>query len=350
VKATTSETEDTVKPIVTLGETMAVLSPPSVGLVRHAMQLALTVAGSESNVAIGACRLGVPAVWIGRVGDDELGRRVLSSVRGEGVDVSQVVLDDAAPTGLMIKERRSASRTRIWYYRCGSAGSRLCPDDVSDAVVRSAGNHHITGITPALSTSAADAVRAAIGAARAATVPISLDINYRRALWGAEQAASVLRDLVAAADIVFATEDEASLVLSVSASESAASAATLSAKNGHAESADSAAAVSLAGQLARLGPRSVVVKRASRGAVCWVDGEVFDAGAYTVDCVDPVGAGDAFAAAWLAESLRGAPARQCLSSAIVAGAFAVTVAGDWEGLPSREDLHMLQGADGDVHR
>jgi len=350
VEVPAGDTARVVRPVVTLGETMAVLSPPSAGLVRHAKQLALTVAGSESNVAIGTCRLNVPAVWIGRVGDDEFGRLVLSSVRGEGVDASQVVIDDEAPTGLMIKERRSASKTRVWYYRGGSAGSRLCPDDVNEAVVRGAGVLHITGITPALSTSAADAVRAAIDAARAAKVPISLDINYRSALWGPTEAAAVFRDLVAVADIVFATEDEASLVLSVGGSGRHGANATPQGAAQRADDANSADAVSLAEQLARLGPRHVVVKRAARGAVCWVDGEVIDAEAFAVECVDPVGAGDAFAAAWLAETLRGAPADQCLTAALVAGAFAVTVVGDWEGLPSREDLRTFRGVDGDVHR
>ena len=109
--------------LVTLGETLAVLTATRVGPLRYASALALGVAGCESNVAIGVARLGHPSWWVGRVGDDELGRAVLSRLRGEGVDVSRAVVDPGGPTAWMIKERRSADLARVVYYRAGSAGS-----------------------------------------------------------------------------------------------------------------------------------------------------------------------------------------------------------------------------------
>jgi 2-dehydro-3-deoxygluconokinase len=306
---------------------MALLTSPKIGPLRHTTTLALGVAGAESNVAIGAQRLGVQTAWVGRVGDDEFGRLVLSAVRGEGVDVSRVVVEDSAPTGLMVKERRAAGLTRVSYYRSESAGSRLCPGDLDEALVRSAQVLHVTGITAALSPSAREAVRAAVATARDSGVTVSLDLNYRRALWAPDEAGAVLRDLVTAADVVFATEDEAGLVVAAETD-----------------------AGGLANALADLGPAHVLVKRGARGAVGWCDGEVLDLPAHTVECVDPVGAGDAFAAAWLAEWVCGVDAKGRLAAAVAAGAFAVTAAGDWEGLPSREDLRVFVAAGTDVHR
>jgi hypothetical protein len=99
-------------PLLAVGETMALLTSAEVGRLRHASSLTLGVAGAESNVAIGARRLGCPAAWVGRVGDDELGELVVSRIRAEGVDVTGVVRDPQAPTSLMLKERRTATMDR----------------------------------------------------------------------------------------------------------------------------------------------------------------------------------------------------------------------------------------------
>lgn len=312
--------------LVTLGETMALLAAPQVGLLRHMHSLNLSIAGAESNLAIGVRRLGRTAAWLSRVGDDEFGRKVTATIRSEGVDVRAAV-DASAPTGLMVKERRSEAITRVQYYRAGSAASRLAPSDVDEDLVRGARVLHVTGITPALSATARAAVHAAVDTARAAGVLVSLDFNHRSALWDADAAGAELRTLTAGADIVFATVPEARLV------------------------ADGADEAVLAAALAKLGPRQVLVKRGARGVYALLDGAVHDVPAHRVTVVDPVGAGDAFAAAYLAELIGGRTAEECLAAATVAGAFAVTVPGDWEGLPSRAELDLL-GADpdDDIHR
>lgn len=319
-----------VRGLVTIGETMASLSAPGVGPLRHQRSLDLHVGGAESNVAIGVTRLGGSATWVGRVGDDELGDLVLAQLRGEGVDVSHALRDPDAPTGLMVKSRRTESVGRVTYYRRGSAGSRLCPDDVPVDAVRAAGVLHLTGITPALSGTARDAVRAATAVARAAGVPVSLDVNHRAALWTAQEAGAVLRDLLPEVDVLFAGPEEAQL---------------LGADGGPARAPERAAA-----QLAAAGPTQVVVKLGARGAVGHVDGELHPVPAHAVRAVDPVGAGDAFVAGYLAELLEGRPVRQRLATATACGAFAVTVPGDWEGLPDRRDLALLGAESGTVVR
>lgn len=313
-------------PVLAVGETMALLAAAQVGRLRHAASLTLGVAGAESNVAIGARRLGCPAAWVGRVGDDELGELVVSSIRAEGVDVGGVVRDPGAPTSLMLKERRTADLVRVLYYRRAGPGSRLRPDDLDPDQVAAAGVLHVTGITPALSDSARATVDHAVGLARAAGVPVSFDLNYRSALWPADRAAAVCRDLAARADIVFAGDAEAELL---------------------GLGGDPAA---LAGGLAALGAGHAVVKLGARGAVAAVDGQVHTVDPVPVHTVDPVGAGDAFVAGYLAETLAGRPVPERLVTAAACGAFAVTVPGDWEGLPSRDELATLGVRPGTVHR
>jgi 2-dehydro-3-deoxygluconokinase len=313
-------------PLLTVGETMALLTTAEVGRLRHASSLTLGVAGAESNVAIGARRLGCPAAWVGRVGDDELGELVVSRIRAEGVDVAGVVRDPGAPTSLMFKERRTAELVRVRYYRRNGPGSRLEPGDLDPAQVAAAGVLHVTGITPALSDSASATVDKAIELARAAGVPVSFDLNYRSALWPPDQAAAVCRDLAARADIVFAGDDEAELL-------------------GLAGDPPD-----LARGLAALARGHAVVKLGERGAVAAVDGQVHPVQAVPVRAVDPVGAGDAFVAGYLAETLAGRPVPERLATAAACGAFAVTVPGDWEGLPSRDELAALGRRPGTVHR
>jgi 2-dehydro-3-deoxygluconokinase len=314
--------------VVTLGESMGLLSSVTPGPLAHASTLQLGMGGSESNVAIGVSRLGVRAVWCGRVGDDAVGRLVAREIRAEGVDV-RVVVDAGAPTGLMLKERRTSTSQSVSYYRTGSAGSRLRADDVDAGLVEAATVLHVTGITPALSESAAHAVRSVVDRARAAGVVVSFDVNYRSALWSEAEASRVCRDIVARCDVVFAGEDEAAMLVGPAG-----------------EAGDEeAAAVELARRLTALGPSQAVVKRGASGAVAVVDGAVLQRPGIPLVAHDTVGAGDAFVAGWLAETALGRDPERRMTTAVAAGAFACLAAGDWEGLPRRAELALLEERD-----
>lgn len=303
--------------VITLGETMGLLHSETPGRLEHASRMLVGIGGSESNVAIGLARLGTPSTWVGRVGDDSLGRRIVRELRAEGVCVRSAI-DADAPTGLMLKERQAPGMARVWYYRSGSAGSRLSPADIPSREIADAALLHLTGITPALSPSAHDAVLEAARVARSARVPISFDVNHRPSLWREQDPAPLYRRLAAMADIVFASEDEARLL-----------APTVG------DIAD------LARDIAILGPRQVIITLGADGCFARIEDLEFDEAAVPVRVVDSVGAGDAFVAGYLAELLAGAGARTRLRTAVTAGAFACLSAGDWEGLPRREDLALL---------
>lgn len=314
------------RPLVTMGETMGLLTATGEGPLRHQRTMELGVGGAESNVAIGAARLGAPAVWAGRVGDDEIGRLVLATLRAEGVDTRAARVDTEAPTGLMLKVRRTVVDRRVTYYRRGSAGSRLSPEDIPESLVLGAAVLHVTGITPALSASARDAVHDAVGCARRNGVPVSLDVNYRAGLWPPHQARSCLAELARRADVLFAGEDEAALL------------------------GASGDPVALAAQLSAPGPAEVVIKRGALGAYALADGTAYETAAIPTTVVDPVGAGDAFVAGYLAERMAGAPMTQRLRTAAICGSAACAVRGDWEGAPERAELERFAGTDTEVQR
>jgi 2-dehydro-3-deoxygluconokinase len=302
--------------IVTVGETLVSLINPAIGPLRYARSLDITVGGAESNLAIGATRLGRTTAWIGRVGNDEFGQLVQQRLRGEGLDVRAIV-DPHRPTAVMVKSRRTADYGSVTYYRGGSAGSALCPEDVDEGLVRSARVLHLTGITPALSSQARDAVHAAADVARSHGVLVSVDFNYRRALWEPEKAAEEFRWLAKNADICFAAADEAAIAVGDEDPEM------------------------LARRLADLGPRHVLIKLGANGAVGVVDDELHTVTPPRVTAIDHVGAGDAFAAGYLSGLLEGADLAERMTLAAQVGAYAVTVAGDWEGLPTRAELKRV---------
>ncbi|MDO7883263.1 sugar kinase [Salinibacterium soli] len=306
--------------VVTLGETMALVRAAHVGSLATESELRLGVGGAESNVAIALTRLGTPTTWVGRVGSDPLGERILRELRAEGVD-ARAVVDPAAPTGLMVKESRTPASTRVMYYRAGSAGSRLSPVDLAAAGIREAGLLHVSGITPALSDSAAAAVDAAVDEAVAAGIPVSFDVNHRSSLWRDRDFGAVYRGLAARADIVFAGEDEARLL------------------------AEGSTPASLARAIAALGPSQVVIKLGADGCLALVDGVEHAQPAVRIEPVDTVGAGDAFVAGYLAELLAGLPVADRLATAVRTGAFACLSPGDWEGYPRRAELALLDGGE-----
>lgn len=352
----TAGTDSSAPEVVTFGETMAAMR--AAGPLRLGGPLHLTVAGAESNVAIGLARLGHRVSWAGRVGADELGVLVLRTLRAESVDVSRAVTDTSGrPTGLLIFEPRLGDLTRVSYYRAGSAGSAVAAGDVLAALPPGVRVLHLTGITPALSPAAADAVRAAAQAASAAGITVCLDVNFRSRLWTAAQARAALRPLLRFTNLLVASEDELPLVArgpgatEPGASEPGATepgatetgpcdASAGEAADGPASPEECAAA------LLAEGPGEVVIKRGAAGATVISPEGAVHRPARRVPVADLVGAGDAFVAGYLSGHLDGLAAAERLDRAVSVAAFAVASRGDWEGLPSRDELALLDAAEG----
>lgn len=293
---------------------MAVFASMNAGPLQHSASVSLGMAGAESNVAIALRRLGVNTTWIGMVGNDSLGDLIVRELTAEGVRVLGS-RHPAAPTSTMVKERRSPHDTRVWYYRNDNAGSALSPADISKSAIREADLLHITGISPALSQSMSESIDYAIEIAKTASVPISFDLNYRSKLWPPERARTAFLKLVPAADILFASEDEAMMI------------------TGETQNLTETTA-----RLASLGPQEVIITLGAQGAMARVDGAFYQRDAVQTNIVDTVGAGDAFVAGYLAERLLGRTISERLDTAVTLGAIACGSASDWQGLPTRRDL------------
>ncbi|MFG3000353.1 sugar kinase [Streptomyces sp. NPDC048340] len=323
--------------VFTFGET--VLALRGSGPLRLGGTLEVSVAGAESNVAVGLARLGHEVRWAGAVGDDEAGELVLRTLRAEGVDVSGASRDDGgAPTGLTLTAAGPTltaaglpEQTRGGhYYRAGSAGSRLKACAVERAFTAAPPRIlYLTGITPALSRTARSAATLALRLAAEHSALVCLDVNHRARLWGAEEAASVLREWAPSVDVLIATQDELALCLPAGAADDPGVRAK---------------------ELVRLGIGEVVVEPGADGAdgaygsygatAYGEDGALVHAPARPVRAVDPAGAGDAFAAGYLSALLDGLDTAGRLDRAVAAGAFAAAPRGDREGAPTRSELGL----------
>nr|WP_235617956.1 sugar kinase [Streptomyces sp. CB02400] len=308
---------------LTFGETM--LSFQVDGALTSGGQARTAVAGAESNVAVGLARLGHHVGWAGRLGADEPGRMILRTLRGEGVHVDHATTDPDAPTGSLMRERRVADLARVHYWRAGSAASRMQPPHVKSALAAGARLLHLTGITCALGPGPLESVRTAAGYAAEHGWTVSFDVNHRTRLWDTAAASAALRPLLGLIDIVIASDDELPLIAGEPGTPEHDRVAEL---------------------LAR-GVREVVVKRGAQGADLYLRA---DQGVHTpahpVPVADTVGAGDAFCAGYLSGVLDELSPEQRLHRATRTAAFAVATPGDWEGLPHRDELSLLDAAPG----
>jgi 2-dehydro-3-deoxygluconokinase len=309
--------------VVTIGETMVLFTPKKMGLLRHVRDFSLSIAGAESNVAIGLSRLGHRVGWISQVGQDEFGETILAMLRGEGVDTSQVRMTSKAPTGLMFKEYVHQKELRVYYYRQSSAASLMGPENVNEEYIAQAKYLHLTGITPALSESCREMVFRAIRAAKKHGVQVVFDPNYRAKLWDADTAKTVLGQIAAQADIVLPGLDEGKLLVGENDVEA------------------------IATRLMEMGAKLVVVKQGPAGAYYRSQQESGYVPGFPVEeVVDPVGAGDAFAAGLMSGLLEGLEVADAVQRACAVAALVVMVQGDYEGLPLRETLWRFMNANG----
>ncbi|OLS40773.1 sugar kinase [Bacillus sp. MRMR6] len=304
--------------VVSIGETMILFTPHTDGQMRYAQNFSTRIAGAETNTLIGLAKLGHQTGWISRVGKDEFGSSLLSTVRGEGVDTSQVILDNQAPTGILFKEIQNESTIRIYYYRKYSAASTMNPKDIKDDYLLSAKYLYVTGITLALSPSCRDTVFYAIQLAKKNGLRVIFDPNLRLKLWGEAEARKTLLEISAMSDVVLPGVSEGEFLLGTSNCEK------------------------IAEEFHQLGVDTVIVKRGERGAYYSNQQEKGYVEGFKVNkVVDPVGAGDGFAAGVLSGMLEHMSLKDCVKRGCAIGAMVTTTRGDIEGLPDRDLLNSF---------
>src|SRR4051812_38365713 len=214
--------------VITFGEAMVRLAPAGHRRLEQAYSLDIEVGGAELNTAVGLARLGRSSAWVSRLTDNPLGRLVANRAREAGV-VPQVLFTVQDRVGVYFLEHGAAPRpTGIVYDRADSAMARLEPGAIDwPAVVAGANWFYVTGITAALSASAAAATLEALRAARAAGLTTCLDPNYRSKLWTVDEARAWLTEAIGSVDVLVTNPEDAERFFGVPGGDPEQSAAAL---------------------------------------------------------------------------------------------------------------------------
>jgi sugar/nucleoside kinase (ribokinase family) len=310
--------------VFTLGETMVLFQPDQMQPLEYIHHFPKRIGGAESNVAIGLARLGHQVGWHSKLGDDPFGRFILKTVRGEGVHTSSCLFTKEAPTGLIFKEQLSPEDVNVYYYRKGSSASLMMPDELDEEYIAQAKILHVSGITPALSESCYQTVMKAIELAKKNGLKVVFDPNLRLKLWSEEKAKMVFNEIASYADIILPGLDEGQLMTGETEVEEVAEALM----NGE--------------------DKIIIIKLGSKGAYVHSKEEKMYVQGFPVKrVVDPVGAGDGFAAGVLSGLLREDSLEVTVRRANAIGAMVVGTSGDIEGLPSLPAVEQYMKPEGD---
>ena len=311
--------------VLCLGEAMVVLRPEQAGGLARSALLRRSVGGAEANVAGALAALGIPACWVSRLGDDPFGAYVAHDLHERGVTVL-AEHDTAHPTGLYLKDS-SASGSRMFYYRSGSAaaamtGALLDEPSVS-AALQSCEVVHTSGITAGILAAGSDLLERLVQARDQHGFVLSVDLNWRPVLWRGRRPGA-LHDLLRAADVVLLGEDEAAAALDASSPEALRE---------------------------LIGPRARIVVKSDAHVATEIepDGSSVAVPALRVEVVEPVGAGDGFAAGYLTGLLSGYDAIQRLRLGHLSAACVLAEPGDHaRQLPTPEVREALVTAGDDA--
>ena len=318
--------------VITLGEAMIRLSPPNFLRLEQTHSLDLKVGGAELNTAVGLARLGHSAAWVSRLTNNPLGRLIANHAREAGVSTEHVVWTNDDRVGVYFLEFGAAPRaSSVIYDRKGAAIANLKPGTVPWAKVFAGAKwFHVTGITPGLSTAAAEVTKEALTAAKNAGLQTSIDLNYRVKLWSSEQAGKCMADLMALCDVLITTEEDIERVFGIKG-KNYEEAAELTVKR---------FGLKIIAITLRENP---LVWKNSWTAIAYQHGQILRTNTYEVEIVDRLGAGDSFAAGLIHGLLEG-DLQKALDFGVAASAIKHTIPGDFAWVTREEVETMLKGS------
>jgi len=319
--------------VVTFGEAMVRLSPPHFQRLEQTPNLDLNVGGAELNVAVGVTRFGMSSAWISKLPRNPLGYLIRDRAKEFGVDCSHLIWSEKGRAGIYFLEFGASPRaSSVLYDRTGSAISMIQPGEIDWETIFSESKHfHVSGITPALSASAAEVTVDALKAAKSSGCTVSYDLNYRKKLWSPMDAKKIQEPMMADIDILITTEEDTNVVFGIKEKDYEAVAERL-AKTFKFK----IVAITLRKDLS--------VWRNNWTAIAYQDGKIFRDRTYEVEIVDRVGAGDSFTAGFLYGWLKEKDVEEGLRYGDAFAALKHTFPGDFNWSTQENVETLLKGA------
>jgi 2-dehydro-3-deoxygluconokinase len=330
--------------IITFGEIMLRLAPEGYYRFVQANSYGATYGGGEANVAVSLANFGMDVAYVTRLPKHEIGQAAVNNLRQFGVDVSKIVRGGDR-VGIYFLEKGASQRaSKVIYDRANSAIATAAPSDFDwKSIFKGASWFHFTGITPALSDSAAAITLEAAKTAKAEGITVSCDLNYRKNLWSREKAGKVMGELMAYVDICIANEEDAADVFGIHAGNTDVASGSIS-HEGYKEVAKTLidrfnfkkAAITL---------RESFSANDNNWAAMSYDGKEFHfSKKYSIRIVDRVGGGDSFGAGLIYSSLKGFGPQETIEFAVAASCLKHSIEGDFNQV-SLDEVQKLAGGD-----
>ena len=325
--------------VVTFGEAMVRLSPPHSQRLEQARSLDVNVGGAELNVAVGVTRFGMKSAWVSKLPKNGLGHMIRDRARELGVDCSYIVWSDKGRAGIYFVEFGASPRaSSVLYDRANSAISMVQPGEVDWPKIFGGSKHfHLSGITPALSASAAETTVEALKAAKEAGCTVSYDLNFRKKLWTPADAKRIQEPMMANVDILITTEEDTNVVFGIKEKDYETVAEKLAQTYKF-----KIVAITLREDLS--------VLRNNWTAIAYQDGKIFKDRKYEVEIVDRVGAGDSFTAGFLYGWIKDKDIQKGVQYGNAFAALKHTVPGDFNWSTLEEVEAQLKGAGSRISR
>lgn len=334
--------------VVTFGEIMLRLATPDYLRFSQAQSLTATFGGGEANVAVSLANYGIAAEFVTRLPKNDIGQACMMDLRKYGVGVENIIWGGER-LGIYFLETGAVSRgSKVVYDRAHSSVSEIKPGMVDwDKVFEGATWFHWTGITPAISQSAADVCLEAIQTANKLGITVSCDLNFRKNLWKyGKKAGDVMPELVAGTDIILGNEEDAEMVLGIKPEG-------VDVTGGHVAAE---AYESVSKQIMAQFPRCMKVITTLRGSVnanhnrwsgvLWDGQKLYEAPTYQIThIVDRVGGGDSFMGGLIYGLLTyTGDDQKALNFAVAASCLKHTIYGDFNQV-TVDEVEKLMGGD-----
>ena len=325
--------------LISFGEAMIRLSPPDFKRLEQTSTLDVSIGGAELSVAVGVSRLGLKSSWVSRLPDNPLGRMIVNKAREFGVDISHVAWENQGRAGLYFLEFGATPRTSsVTYDRAGSSFSSVQPGEFDwDQILKGVKCFHVTGITPALSTSAADVTVEALKKARKQGCTVSMDLNYRAKLWDPQTARNTLTPMMKYVNILITTSGDTRTIFGLEAQN------------------DDRLARMLLDEFS-LDIVAISIREGSSVWKCRWSGiartrnAAYATRTYDIDIVDQLGRGDSFAAGFLYGYLSAADVQMGLDYGVAYAALKQSFPGDFNWCTRQEVEALMAGNKPGVRR
>lgn len=329
--------------IVTFGEIMLRLAPYDYERIIQTNRFQATYGGGEANVAVSLAQFGDAAYFVTRLPDNALGDAAIRTLSGYGVEVNHIIRGGNRIGIYFLEQGASIRPSKVIYDRTGSAIAEIETGSLDwSAIFKGKDWFHITGITPAISATAAAVCLEAVKAARDVGLTVSCDLNYRKRLWTRDEAREVMAELVRYTDLIIANEEDAADVFGIHAGANDVKAGKLDGAQ-YRIVAEKLAALSGAGKIAITLRESLSASDNNWSALLFDGKNFYESRKYAIHIVDRVGGGDSFGAGLIHGLISGWEMQTALEFAVAASALKQTIPGDMNLVKEAEVLAVVQG-------